>query len=104
MRRFDVELAKAELRTLWSAQDADGFIPHVVYWGAGLVLAPPAYWQSKLSFRPHRTALMQPPVLAQAALAVAEAAQDDAFLAEAVTDASVTTDGSGTIATRTPTA
>ena len=72
----DLDLAKAELRQLWAAQRPDGFIPHVIHWGARFIADVPAYWQSKLSWRPKATALIQPPVLAQAALYVAERSQD----------------------------
>ncbi len=81
---IDVKLAERELRNLWRSQQPDGFIPHVTRWGARLVLDIPAYWQSRLSWRPRHTAMIQPPVLAQAALAVAERGQDKEFLAEAV--------------------
>ena len=81
---FDVKLAQKELRTLWKSQHPDGFIPHVVHWGSRFNLNLALSMQSKLSWRPKSTALIQPPVLAQAALAVAERSQDEAFLAEAV--------------------
>ncbi len=81
---FDVKLAQRELRTLWKSQHPDGFIPHVVHWGSRFNLNLALSMQSKLSWRPKSTALIQPPVLAQAALAVAERSQDEAFLAEAV--------------------
>ncbi len=80
----DLGLAKAELRQLWAAQHPDGFIPHVVHWGTRFIADVPAYWQSKLSWRPKSTALIQPPVLAQAALYVAERSQDETFLLEAL--------------------
>jgi glycogen debranching enzyme len=81
---IDVKLAERELRTLWSAQQPDGFIPHIIRWGARLLLYPPVYLHSKLSWRPHTSAFIQPPVLAQAALAVAERGQSTEFLAEAI--------------------
>ncbi|MEE9286254.1 MAG: hypothetical protein V3V35_11075 [Dehalococcoidia bacterium] len=80
---IDVKLAQQELRTLWKAQHPDGFIPHVVHWGARFTVNPLALLQSRLSWRPKSTALIQPPVLAQAALAVAERSQDQDFIAEA---------------------
>ena len=80
----DLNLAMGELRTLWSVQDQDGFIPHIVHWGSRVIVDFLAYGQSKLSLRPRTSALIQPPVLAQAALHVAERSQDQAFLNEAL--------------------
>ena len=83
LSHVDPAAARRELRTLWAAQAPDGFIPHVIHWGAGILL-PPAHLQCRLSWRPRHSALVQPPVLAQAALKVAERGGDDAFLAEAL--------------------
>jgi glycogen debranching enzyme len=82
LTHLDVELAKEELRTLVSAQRPDGFIPHIVFWGAGRLLQPWTYFQSKLSLRPHTSELMQPPVLATAILAVFRRSEDAVFLSE----------------------
>ena len=84
LSHFDVNLAKGELLNLMSVQREDGFIPHVVHWGSRFVADIPAYWQSKLSLRPKMTALIGPPVLAQAVWRVAEASQDQGFLAQAL--------------------
>ncbi|MSQ25492.1 MAG: hypothetical protein EXR49_04355 [Dehalococcoidia bacterium] len=77
---LDAAMAKGELRTLLQAQHADGFIPHIVHWGARLNAYAPSYLQSKLSLRPRGSALMQPPVLGQAALRVYERTGDKEFL------------------------
>ncbi len=84
LSHFDTNLARSELNTLMSVQRADGFIPHVIHWGARFIADPPAYWQSKLALRPKSTELIQPPVLAQAVLQVAERSQDARFLAESL--------------------
>ena len=84
LSHIDLNLAKAELLNLLSVQQEDGFIPHVIHWGSRFVAAPWAYWQSKLSLRPRTTALIQPPVLAQAVCQVAERSQDLSFLTEAL--------------------
>jgi glycogen debranching enzyme len=82
----DPDQAKEELRTLLAAQHEDGFVPHVTHWGtrwwARFLVDLPAYGQSKLSWKPKSTALIQPPVLAQAARKVAEATGDRGFLQE----------------------
>lgn len=82
LSHLDVELAKNELLNLVAAQEPDGFIGHVIYWrGAGRL----RYWarlQSKLAWRPHRTALIQPPILAQAVEKVYQRSQDMPFLRE----------------------
>ena len=82
LSHFDVNLAKSELLNLLSVQREDGFIPHVTHWGSRFFVDFWAYAQSKLSLRPKMTALIQPPVLAQAVYQVAERSQDLAFLAE----------------------
>ncbi len=84
LSHIDPSLAKAELRTLLSAQHPDGFIPHVIHWGRRIITNVLTYAESKLSFSPKSTALVQPPVLAQAVLRVVEQAQDHAFLAEVI--------------------
>ena len=83
---IDLDLAKTELRTLLSVQRKDGFIPHVVHWGnkwwSRVLSDLPAYGQSKLSLKPKTTALIQPPVLAQAVRRVVDASRDKDFLRE----------------------
>lgn len=82
LSHLDLDLAKNELINLVAAQDSDGFIGHVVFWqGAGKT----THWrrlQSKLALAPHHSALIQPPVLAQAVQKVYERDQDEAFLLE----------------------
>ncbi|MBM4405574.1 MAG: hypothetical protein FJ039_05230 [Chloroflexi bacterium] len=84
LTHIDPGAAKQELRTLWSIQRPDGFIPHMVFWGTRFCSGPTGYIQGKPSWRPKMTALIQPPVLAQAALRVADATRDKDFLREAI--------------------
>ena len=88
--RFDPERAADELRGLFAVQEADGLIPHVVFWKGDLVSR--LQWhhlESRTSGRvpfhrtPHTTAQMQPPVLAQAVERIVDAGAAD-FLAEAL--------------------
>lgn len=89
---FDVERAKEELRALVSSQDRDGFIPHIIYWDKSRVsrsvfLGPwqeSKGWWSFLPFtpKPRHSALMQPPVIAQAVERVWEKSRDREFLAD----------------------
>jgi len=82
LSHLDVPLAKNELLNLVSAQESDGFIGHVIHWGRRPILPIWAYFQSRLGLRPHHTALIQPPVLAYAALRIFHADEDMAFLRE----------------------
>jgi hypothetical protein len=88
--RFDPERAADELRGLLAVQEADGLIPHVVFWKGDLVSR--LQWhhlESRTDGRvpfhrtPHTTAQMQPPVLAQAVERVVDAGANG-FLAEAL--------------------
>lgn len=80
--RLDLALAKQELLNLVSVQESDGFIGHVTHWGRRPILSIWGYFQSRLSLRPHHTALIQPPVLAYATWRVFQADEDKAFLRE----------------------
>ena len=62
---IDPEQAKSELRTLLAAQDDDGFIGHITFWGAKLrgLTHPSAYGQSRPGERLTHSALIQPPML-----------------------------------------
>jgi Mannosylglycerate hydrolase MGH1-like glycoside hydrolase domain len=88
--RFDPGRAADELRGLLAAQERDGLIPHVVFWNGDRVSR--LQWHhlesrtnGRVPFyrRPHTTAQVQPPVLAQAVERVVDAGAD-AFLAEAL--------------------
>ena len=88
--RFDPGRAADELRGLLAVQEPDGLIPHVVFWKDHLVSR--LQWhhlESRTAGRvpfyrkPHTTAQVQPPVLAQAVERVVDAGADG-FLAEAL--------------------
>ena len=83
LARVDPDMAKQEVRNLVAAQDPDGFIAHVVYWGrlgslraALFAQSPPGMWRRRHS------GMIQPPLLAQAIESVHLATGDAAFLAE----------------------
>src|SRR6478609_5845735 len=88
--RIDPARGADELRSLLAWQRDDGFVPHVIFWDESLV--PSFSWQYLESRgllgalpgrRPRVTAMIQPPVLAQAVEAVVEAG-GDGFLDEAL--------------------
>ncbi len=83
LTHIDLALAKQELRTLLAAHREDGFVPHMLFWGARLP-NPGRFLQSRLAWNAKCSALIQPPVLAQAVLTVYERSQDRAFLTENV--------------------
>ena len=71
--RIDPERAAEEMRSLLAWQRDDGFLPHVVFWDRSLV--PRFSWQwleSRGWGVPRTTAMIQPPVLAQAVEAVGD--------------------------------
>jgi hypothetical protein len=84
--RLDVERAMDELRAIFSAQDEDGLLPHVIFWDSQEITGISwQYLESRgLATRePRATAMMQPPVIAQAVEAVVDAG-GGTFLAEAL--------------------
>ncbi len=64
----EYELAKLNMETLFSRQQEDGFVGHMIYWKG---LLPQSFWQILESrptlkqFRPHMSALIQPTFGAQ---------------------------------------
>ncbi len=79
--KLDPDMAKAELRLLTATQREDGFIGHVAYWGRWGALQSAAFMQSRLGeLRRRHSAMIQPPMLAQAIEAVHAASPDRAFL------------------------
>jgi hypothetical protein len=88
--RFDAGRAADELRGLLAAQEPDGLIPHVVFWRHDLVsrlrwhhLESRTTGRVPFHRKPHTSAQMQPPVLAQAVERVVDAGAEG-FLAEAL--------------------
>lgn len=81
------ELAKENMRSLFAIQDDDGFVGHMLYWER----VRPAKWtdifQSRPSrdlFRPHMSALIQPPLVAQTIERIHYGTDDREFLGEMV--------------------
>ncbi len=79
------ELAKQNMRSLFAMQDDDGFVGHMLFWSR----VRPAKWtdifQSRPSrelFRPHMSALIQPPLVAQTLQRIYAGTEDRAFLKE----------------------
>jgi hypothetical protein len=89
--RVDVERAQEELRGLLAAQTDSGFIPHVIFWDRSRVSRFGwHYLESAGLFNwffpgraPRTTAMIQPPVIAQAVEAIAVAG-GDSFVREAL--------------------
>ena len=89
--RLDVDRACDELRGLLALQASDGRIPHVVFWDGTLVSRTGWHFLESPGFAswfrsrggPRATAMIQPPVIAQAVEAIVEAG-GEAFLDEAL--------------------
>lgn len=85
----DIERARDELRSLVARQTEAGLLPHINYWQADLIrrTGAPYLESSGIAWlvpgrKPRASALMQPPVAAQALEAVVAPDQDDRFLHE----------------------
>ncbi len=78
-------LAKRNLRSLFSMQEENGFVGHMVFWHKVLptrlsdVIQARPTWQA---LRPHMSALIQPPFAAQALHTLYEACGDRVYLGE----------------------
>ncbi|WP_347158983.1 amylo-alpha-1,6-glucosidase [Pontibacter chitinilyticus] len=83
----EVEMAKKHMRSLFRMQQADGFVGHMSYWER--------LWPARVTdllqlkprdvlrlYKPHMSALVQPPLAAQAVLRIYEKSHDTAFLKE----------------------
>jgi hypothetical protein len=81
-RRFDPDRARAELRTLLTAQRPDGFIGHTVFWDHPVSLLRLGFY-NVLSRRAFQTETIQPPLLAWAwRIAVGDPAEEPAIDAQ----------------------
>lgn len=77
LTHLDPERAQAELATLLSAAQPDGFIPHIVFWRRD----PEKMKHHTIHLRhPYFTSTIQPPVIAHALERVFEATRDRDFL------------------------
>jgi glycogen debranching enzyme len=81
-------MAKEHLVSLFSLQEVDGFVGHMIYWDRLIPNRTADIFQSKPSFknffRSHMTSLIQPPIVAQAVKRVYELEQDTGFLRDFV--------------------
>ena len=83
LTHLDKQQAIAELRTLMSAAQPDGFIPHIIFWE---MEKQPDFLAHNIvgMTNPNTSATMQPPIIAYAVERVYEATGDDTFLQEAL--------------------
>ena len=77
LARLDVAMALSEFETLLAHQDEDGFIGHIMFWGRFGRVAGAFSFQGRCSdWRKGHTAMVQPPLLAHALLALWLATRD----------------------------
>lgn len=78
------EMAKEHLISLFAMQEADGFVGHMIYWDRLKPGRLADFFQSKPRiqnlYKSHMSALIQPPLVAQAVVRVYEASGDKEFL------------------------
>ena len=80
LAHIEPDLAGTELESMLAAQDPDGFMGHVTYW-RGAARAPlVTRLESRMAVSPHHSALIQPPLLAQAVERVFSLTGERAFL------------------------
>lgn len=79
LSHFDVEAAKAELRSLVSAQFRNGMIPHIIYWQPVKSAFPTIRWGKR-----HTSSITQPPLIAKAVEAIYAVSLDLDFVKEMV--------------------
>jgi hypothetical protein len=85
VRLGEVAWAKRNFTSLFTMQDEDGFVGHMVFWRQVLPVRRTDILQARPSLRdlrPHMSALVQPPYAAQALLRIARAERDPVYLGE----------------------
>ncbi len=80
-------MAKKHIRSLFALQEKDGFVGHMIFWNNILPGRITDIFQSRPSLRTqllktHMSALIQPPLVAQAVLRIYRKSEDKAFLNE----------------------
>lgn len=81
LAKLDPRMAIRELDTILASQRDDGFIGHIVYWGRRGAFMSALYAQSRFGeWRRRHSAMLQPPLLAQAVEAVYKATGDKDLL------------------------
>lgn len=81
----EIDLAKRNLASLFAMQEEDGFVGHMIFWNQVLPSRRTDVLQAKPSWRalrPHMSALIQPPFVAQALHAVVGAVHEPAYFGE----------------------
>jgi glycogen debranching enzyme len=83
----EVEMAMSHIKSLFSLQQKDGFVGHIIYWNKILPNRITDIFQSRPSlglklFRTHSSALIQPPIVAQAVQNIFNKTRDLNFLQE----------------------
>src|SRR3954466_11015301 len=79
----ELELAKQNFESLFTMQERDGFVGHMIFWESLLpkdkwnILEGPPVWNQ---LRPHMSFLIQPPLVAQALLRIFNDSKDEEFL------------------------
>lgn len=81
------DMAKKHVQSLFSLQEDDGFVGHMIYWNNTLPKRITDIFQSRPSlkwklFKTHMSALLQPPLIAQAVQKIFKASNDRQFLQE----------------------
>lgn len=83
----EVEIAKRNMFSLFRMQEDDGFVGHMIFWKQVLPHRLSDVLQARPKFqtlRPHMSALVQPPLVAQAVKRIYETSHDRLFLCEFV--------------------
>ncbi len=80
LAHVEPDLARSELESLLAAQDPDGFMGHVIYWRGAARFPHLRQLESKWAPSPHHSALIHPPLLAQAVERVFNLTGDREFL------------------------
>jgi glycogen debranching enzyme len=80
LAHLEPDLAKAELESLLAAQDPDGFVGHVTYWRGAARFPVSRQLEGRFALRPRHSALIQPPLVAQAVERVFDVTGDREFL------------------------
>ena len=79
----EYELARKNMLSLFAMQEADGFVGHMLFWSRPLPAKWTDFFQGRPSrdlLRPHMSALVQPPLVAQTVQRIYEGTQDRQFL------------------------
>lgn len=83
LSHFDPNWAKDEIKNHLLGQWDNGFIPHIIFWGAQTYNLPHwAFLESKPSLKPHTSAITQPPIFPIAVEEIVKKDPDKEFLKE----------------------